>query len=63
MTLKKQKETVVELMQFAQKQSDQGLTQLILRLANNYKLLDLPEVKSFIQEMVKKELQKVKSTG
>ena len=45
LALKKQKDSILELVNLSLKDSRLPLTQLILRLANNYKLLDLPEVK------------------
>jgi len=54
LTLKQQKECVIELVDFVKGNSTSsgGLVSLAYRLAHNYKLVDLPEFTSFIQWMV-----------
>lgn len=61
--LKKQKESIQELIKFTLNDEQQSLTQLILRIAHNYKLLDLPEVKQFVQKIVEKQMIKAQKTG
>ena len=55
---KRQKEGVLELVKHVS-QHDQShiLIPLVFRLANNYKLADLPEFQSFITEMVNKSMK------
>ena len=63
LALKKQKESILELVNLSLRDSRLPLTQLILRLANNYKLLDLPEVKSFVKATVQNQMVVVQKTG